>query len=156
MLLKNGLLIAGMICSTVLVEFPSAEASSGLRGAITRAPNSVRLGSELRVGATLHNGSTQPVTVQAQIWLNRPGGDAVAVGRVEVLLPPGQRRAVVISGEIGPEVATGPNRLALVIATPRGRFLADSRPILVLPASQSTQSASASGRTSPMGSVPGR
>lgn len=139
MSLKIGSLVIGVFCFTALVELSLAQASTGLRGAITSAPDAAAVGSEIRVGAILHNGGTRPVAVQAQIWLVRPGGGAHGLGRVEVALRPGQRTAVVIPGKIGSDAALGPNRLALVIVAQPGRFIADSRSIRILPAVQSSR-----------------
>ena len=123
-------LLPGLI---FLVGQTSVDAADGLRGAIAISPSSASVGEPFRVKAILYNGGSDRVRAEAQIWIVRPWGEFYKLGTARVELRPRQRQSVVIVCRAGREVPVGPHAIGLVIASPGGRFIADTAPIRILP-----------------------
>jgi len=159
MLISKSVSVSALLFGLLLSDLSATQADSGIRGQIIRSPESAVQGSEIRVEAGLFNGNNLPRSVRAQLWLIRPNGGATALGGKVVQLRPDQRLNLVIPGRIGLDAPVGPNRIALVIVTREGRWIADSKPIRIVArgssagVSQTTRSASGTRASSIQGPI---
>jgi hypothetical protein len=100
---------------------------------ISSAPQVANVGGSVRVISSVKNADDRPQLVKVQVWLLRPWGQQELVGTSEVELRSGQQMYVGTPGTIPRTVNPGPHTIGIVIYTQSGRFIADSRPIRILP-----------------------
>ncbi len=115
-----------------LLAVPSL-AHDNVYARISSAPQHAQVGGAVRVISTVKNASDRPQRVRVEVWLLRPWGQQTLVGTSEVELRSGQQKLVGTPGSIPTTVAPGPHAIGIVIYTQSGRYIADSRPIRILP-----------------------